>query len=128
MKLIFKPGDKKVHKKRVTQGDLASFNGEALHPVCSTFALARDFEYSSRLFFLEMKEENEEGVGTFLSIDHKSPAFVGDEIAITATVLKIRGNELTCAIEAKVGDRLIATGTTGQKMLTKEKLKKIFRQ
>ncbi len=126
MKSVFKPGDKKVYNRVVTEADLASFKGEALHPVCATFSLARDFEYSSRLFFLEMKEEDEEGVGTFLSIDHKSPAFVGERINFTATVLKIRDNELTCSIEAKIGDRVIAVGTTGQKMFKKEKLKKIF--
>ncbi len=126
MKLVFKPGDKKVYNRVVTEADLASFKGEALHPVCATFSLARDFEWSSRLFFLEMKEEDEEGVGTFLSIDHKSPAFVGERIIFTATVLKIRENELTCSIEAKINDRIIAIGTTGQKMLKKEKLKQIF--
>jgi fluoroacetyl-CoA thioesterase len=128
MKLVFKPGDKKVYTRVVTDADLASFKGEALHPVCATFSLARDFEWSSRLFFLEMKEEDEEGVGTFLSIDHKSPAFVGEQIIFTATVLKIRDNELTCSIEAKIGDRIIAIGTTGQKMFKKEKLKLIFRR
>ncbi len=128
MKSVFKPGDKKVYNRVVTEADLASFKGEALHPVCATFSLARDFEWSSRLFFLEMKEEDEEGVGTFLSIDHKSPAFVGEQILFTATVLKIRDNELTCAIEAKIGDRTIAVGTTGQKMFKKEKLKQIFRR
>ena len=127
MKLVFKPGDKKVYKRVVTEADLASFKGEALHPVCATFSLARDFEWSSRLFFLEMKEEDEVGVGTFLSIDHKSPAFVGEQIVFTATVLKIRDNELTCSIEAKIGNRIIAIGTTGQKMLKKERLKQIFR-
>ena len=128
MKSVFKPGDKKVYNRVVTEADLASFKGEALHPVCATFSLARDFEWSSRLFFLEMKEEDEEGVGTFLSIDHKSPAFVGEQILFTATVLKIRDNELTCSIEAKIGVRTIAVGTTGQKMFKKEKLKQIFRR
>jgi predicted thioesterase len=128
MRSIFKPGDKKGYKRVVTEADLASFEGEALHPVCATFSLARDFEWSSRLFFLEMKEDDEEGVGTFLSIDHKSPAFVGEQIIFTATVLKIRDNELTCSIEAKIGDRTIAIGTTGQKMFKKEKLKRIFRR
>ncbi len=126
MKLILKPGDRKVFKRVVTEEDQASFHGEVLHPVCSTFSLARDFEWASRLFFLEIKEEGEEGVGTFLSIEHRRPAFVGEEIVFTATVIKIHGNELTCAIEAKVADQLIATGTTGQKMLTKEKMKQIF--
>jgi fluoroacetyl-CoA thioesterase len=126
MKLIFKPGDKKIYKKMVADADVAAFHGEVLHEVCSTFSLARDFEWSSRLFFIEMKEEDEEGVGTFLSIDHKSPAFVGEEITFTATVVKIERNELTCMIEARTGNRLIATGTTGQKMLKKEKLRQVF--
>ena len=126
MKVIFKTGDKKVFRKVVTENDLAAFHGEVLHAVYSTFSLARDFEWSSRLFFIEMKEEEEEGVGTFLSIEHKNPAFVGEEITVTATIIKIQRNELTCAIEAKAGDRIVAVGTTGQKMLRKERLKEIF--
>jgi len=126
MKMIFKPGDKKVFVKTVQESDVATFHGEVLHAVCSTFSLARDFEWSSRLFFIEMKEKDEEGVGTFLSIDHKSPAFEGEEIQFTATVVKIEKNELTCMIEAKTKDKLIATGTTGQKMLKKDRLKKLF--
>lgn len=126
MKTIFKAGDLKTYHKRVTAEDVAVFHGEVLHPVYATFALARDFEWSSRLFFLEMKEEDEEGVGTFLQIDHHSPARVGEEVVITAVVESISGNELICIIEARSGLRLIATGKTGQKMLKKEKLKKIF--
>src|SRR5258706_10980947 len=126
MKNIFKPGDQKAFKRTVLESDCAIFNGELLHRVCSTFALARDFEWSSRLFFLEMKEEDEEGVGTMLLIDHQSPAFVGEEILFTATVEKVEKNELICTIEARVSDRIIATGKTGQKMLKKEKLKALF--
>ena len=112
----------------VLESDCAIFNGELLHRVCATFALARDFEWSSRLFFLEMKEADEEGVGTMLSIDHQSPAFVGEEVLFIATVEKIERNELICSIEARAGDRTIATGKTGQKMLKKEKLKELFRK
>lgn len=126
MKLIFKPGDKKVYTKIVNNSDLAAFHGEMLHEVCSTFSIARDFEWTSRLFFIEMKEDDEEGVGTFLTIDHISPAFINDEITFTATIIKIEKNELTCAIEARVINQLIATGSTGQKMLKKEKLKQRF--
>ena len=126
MKNIFAPGDAKVYRRKVTTADQAIFHGELLHPVCSTFALARDFEWSSRLFFLEMKETDEEGVGTFLHIDHKGPAFVGEEIVFTATVEDSTGREFVCSIEARVNDRLIASGRTGQKMLTKTKLATIF--
>src|SRR5262245_12723627 len=126
MKNIFKPGDTRVFRTRVAEADQAIFLGKLLHPVCSTFALARDFEWSSRLFFLEMKENDEEGVGTFLSIDHKGPAFVGEEVTFTATVEKIEGMELVCSIEAVASGRVVATGKTGQKMLKKERLAAIF--
>ena len=126
MKAIFKPGDQRSFVKRVAESDCAIFNGELLHPVCATFSLARDFEWSSRLFFLEMKDDDEEGVGTQLSIQHKSPAFVGEEVRFVATVEKIDGQDLFCTIEARVGERLIARGTTGQRMLKKERLKALF--
>ena len=127
MKNIFNKGDKKVFKTTVTEKDQAIFHGEVLHAVCSTFALARDMEWSSRLFFIEMKEDDEEGVGTHLSIDHFSPAFVGDELEITATVETIKGNELMCDVTVMAGARLIAKGKTGQRMLKKERLEKLFR-
>ncbi len=125
MKHIFKKGDQKTYRRKVTSEDQAIFHGELLHPACSTFALARDFEWSSRLFFLEMKEEDEEGVGTLLHIEHKSPAFVGEEIAYTATIEHI-GTEFVCHIEARVNERMVATGKTAQKMLKKERLTSIF--
>jgi len=126
MRVIFKPGDQKKYERTVEEQDQAIFHGEVLHAVCSTFALARDMEWSSRLFFIEMKEEDEEGVGTHLSIDHFSPAFVGEKLSIVATVSAIDGNELICDIEVKVGDRVVARGKTGQRMLKKERLKKLF--
>jgi fluoroacetyl-CoA thioesterase len=73
-----------------------------------------------------MKEDDEEGVGTFLQIAHHSPAQIGEEVHIGATIESITGNELICIIEARSGERIIATGRTGQKMLKKEKLKRLF--
>lgn len=126
MKNIFKTGDQKHYRVRVTENDCAAFHGELLHPVYATYALARDFEWSSRLFFLEMKEDDEEGVGTMLSIEHKSMARLGDEVVITATVESIVENELICAIEATCNNQLVAVGKTGQKMLKKEKLHRLM--
>lgn len=126
MKNIFTIGDSKVYKTIVKKEDFAAFHGEVLHAVCSTFALARDMEWSSRLFFIEMKEADEEGVGTHLTIDHFNPAFVGDELEITATVSALNGNELICDIVVMAGDKLIAKGKTGQRMLKRERLNKLF--
>lgn len=126
MKQVFVKGDQKVYRRIITDDDLATFHGETLHAVYSTFALARDFEWSSRLFFIEMKEADEEGVGTYLEIRHRSPAFSGEEVVITATVDTLEGMELKCTIEARVNGRLVADGMTGQRMLKKERLNKLF--
>ena len=126
MKQIFSKGDRKVYKKIVTEDDIVLFPVGRLHAVYSTFALGRDFEWSSRLFVNDMLEDEEEGVGTVLHINHRGPAFPGEEVELTATVDKLEKNELLCTIEARVKDRVIADGMTGQKILKKERLKALF--
>ena len=123
---VYSPGDSKVLPKTVKKEDVAAFNGKVVHEVCSTFSLARDIEWASRQFMLDMIENHEEGIGTFLSITHKNPAFVGEELIIYSKVESIRANELICNYEVKVGKKLIASGKTGQKILLKTKIDKIF--
>src|SRR5688572_10271231 len=110
MKVVFKPGDQKDYRHVVQPGDVAAFQGKVVHSVCSTFALARDIEWTTRQFVLAMIDDDEEGIGTQLSIEHKNPAFIGEEIIFTAWIDQLTGNELTCSFEAKVNDRLIAAG------------------
>lgn len=126
MKNIFKAGDEKTYRHIVLADEVAAFHGETVHRVCATFILARDVEWTTRQFVLAMCDHDEEGVGTFLSIDHKSPAFVGEEIIFTAWIDEINGNELICSYKAAVHGRLVAEGKTGQKILKKEKIKKLF--
>ena len=126
MKNIFNIGDKKIYKKIVDQSDVAQFVSGEVHKVCSTFSLAQAIEWSSRLFVLDSKEDDEEGIGTMLTINHISPALIGNEIIITAEVEVINGNELTCSYVAKVEDRIVAIGKTGQKVLKKEKIERLF--
>lgn len=106
----------------VTLADVASFHGNIVHEVCSTFTLAREAEWATRQFVLEMRDADEEGIGTFVTVNHKAPAFVGEEIVIAGRVEELNGHELICSFEAKVGERLIAEGKTGQKIFKKEKL------
>jgi fluoroacetyl-CoA thioesterase len=61
-----------------------------------------------------------------LEIEHRSPAFVGEEVIITTTVAELHGNELICDIEVRVAARLVALGKTGQRMLKKDRLKQLF--
>jgi fluoroacetyl-CoA thioesterase len=126
MKNIFSPGDQKEYRCIVKPEDVAAFQGETVHPVCATFVLARDIEWTTRQFVLAMREDDEEGIGTFLSIDHRSPAFVGEEIIFTARIEQLKDHELICSYVARVNGRVIAEGKTGQKILKKEKIDKIF--
>lgn len=126
MKNCFNIGDVKLFNKVVNTDDIASFDSGTVHQVYATFALGRDAEWSSRLFVLEMKEDDEEGIGTFLNIQHQSPAKVGDMVTFTAEIYELQKNVINCNIVAKVGERVIATGSTGQKIIKKEKLEILF--
>lgn len=127
MQHLFQPGDTKTFTRTVRTEDCATFDSGAVHPVYATFALARDAEWCCRLFVLDMKEEDEEGIGTSISVEHTSPAITGTVVVFTATVKNIRGNTLTCTYEARVGDRVIAHGEQGQKILKKSRLEELFK-
>lgn len=97
-----------------------------VHPVYSTFSIARDAEWSGRLFVLDLREEDEEGIGTFISVNHHAPAFPGEEIVFTATLKEIRNHEVITSFEARSGTRLIASGEQGQKIFKRKKLEQLF--
>lgn len=126
MKSIFHIGDKKTFERIVRAEDTAAFESGAVHPVYATFAIARDAEWSSRLFVLDMKEEGEEGIGTFVHVNHVSPALPGDVVMFEAVVEELRGNTINCSFTAKVNGRVVAEGRTGQKILKKEKIEALF--
>lgn len=90
---MIKPGDTRVYVKQVTAADFARFDDGLVHAVCSTFALAQAAEWAGRLFVLDIKGADEEGIGTFLTINHKAPAFEGEEVEFIATLQKHEGHE-----------------------------------
>lgn len=126
MKNPFSVGDTKTYQHTVATDDVPAFHGEAVHQVYATFALARDAEWASRLFVLEMKEDDEEGIGTAVNIQHHSPALLGETVNFTSTLQEVKGNEIITPYEAHVEGRLIASGETRQKILKKEKLERLF--
>jgi len=126
MKSSHQIGDIVTLQFTVTAQDTATFDKGEVHPVYATFALGRDAEWTTRQFVLNMKDPDEEGIGTFLNIIHHSPALINSVVDITAIVTAINGHEIICSFEAKCNDRLIAAGETGQKILKKERLVKLF--
>lgn len=121
-------GEKIEISKTVEENDLATFETGNVHPFYGTFALGRDVEWACRQFVLEMKEEDEEGIGTFLNIIHKSPAMLGQTVRIEAVLTELESNSVNCSFSVWVKDRLVAEGTQGQKILKKEKLDRIKQQ
>lgn len=126
MKNPFKIGDRKTFLKTVAKEDSATFDSGEVHPVYATFALGRDAEWACRLFVLEMKENDEEGIGTFLTVKHHSPALVGQEVVFEAEIYELQNNTINCRYTARVGNRLVAEGEQGQKILKKEKIERLF--
>ena len=104
--------------------DVAEFNGTEVHPVCATFTLAREIEYASRLFVIDMLEHGEEGIGTFLEIEHISPALVGDRLDLQAFREMQKGEVVFCKVEVKCGTRIVSKAKTQQKIVSKERFNK----
>ena len=127
MKQIFTAGSEKSYTKVVTAADVAAFDSGTVHEVYATFAIARDAEWAGRLFVLEMKDEDEEGIGTFVLVDHHAPALVGETVTYEAIIDELHKNVIGCTFSAYVDRRLIASGRTGQKILKKDRLEGIFR-
>jgi fluoroacetyl-CoA thioesterase len=123
----FTPGEIRQFRRLVTREHLAVFESGPVHPVYSTFALARDAEWACRLFVLEMKEEHEEGIGTFLSVEHRSVAREGQLVLFTAILVEIDGNRIRCRYEAHVEERLIATGEQEQRILERSRVEQLLR-
>ena len=126
MKQIFSPGSERSFTKIVGLDDIAAFESGTVHDVYATFAIARDAEWAGRLFVLEMKDDDEEGIGTSVLVDHHSPAFIGEEVVFEAVIDELYRNVVGCTFSAYVGQRLIASGRTGQKILKKDKLAELF--
>ncbi len=127
MKMIYKHGDLLQYSRIVTQNDIAAFESGTVHHVYSTFALTRDAEWSGRLFVLNMKEAHEEGIGTMITVVHKSPAFIGQEVTFIARFEEItEKGEIITSFEAFVGERLVASGKQGQRILQVSKLETHF--
>ncbi|MBJ6110192.1 hypothetical protein JAO73_14300 [Hymenobacter sp. BT523] len=121
----FGPGAVKTHRYTVRPQDFADFGeatGGLVHAVLGTFALGREMEWAARLFVLDMKDADEEGIGTALAIRHHAPAFAGETLVLTATFDALDGATLRCAVEARVGARLVATGHTEQRIVARARL------
>jgi predicted thioesterase len=132
MKTNLNLGAQRTYTHVVGEGDTARFHAEEtagggeIHPLYATFAIGRDAEWACRLFVLELKEDDEEGIGSALTINHEAPAPLGATVIFTATLTELHGNTVVCDWEAHWGETRIAHGTQTQRVLPKAKLNSLM--
>jgi fluoroacetyl-CoA thioesterase len=112
----------------VTEEMCPSFDGRIVHHVCATWMLVHYMELAGRLILIRYLEAHEEGVGSHVSCDHLGPVPVGATVRVVAEVASVTPQELICEVKAYRGERLIATGRTGQKVFPREILERILRR
>lgn len=109
-------------KLRVTPEMTARFFDCEIHPLYATFTIVEHAEYAARCAILPYVEPHEDAVGSAVTIDHTGPAVPGDLVTITATIVEQEGRSIVCSFTVLNGEQQIATGTTTQRVISKEKL------
>jgi len=102
------------------------FDGVLAHPVYSTWSVVHHMEIAGRRLLAPFLDPQEEGVGSHICIDHKSPAPIGCSVLVRAEVNSNDGRRLEARVTARCGKRLIAEGKFVQTILSKERLAALF--
>lgn len=101
----------------------ARFGGRTVHAVLSTSALVHHMEWAARELLEPALDEGEEGVGAGVDVHHLAPAMIGDAVRVRAVAQASSRSKLVCAVEARVGARVVARGTVYQAIWPKEDLR-----
>ena len=127
MKPGFEPGISREITIEVTEAMCPAFEGVIVHRCYSTWSVAHHFELAARMVLADFLEENEEGVGGHVSVDHLAPCVVGRIVTVQATLAEVareKNIRVWCDVTAHQGDRLIANGRQLQIVMNKEHLKR----
>lgn len=116
-----------THTFEVTFQDVPVFEGNMVHPVCSTYKLTQEAEWAGRRVLLQMLEGEEEGIGSAITLSHHAPAHVGQTVIVTAKPVSLAGNKLICSFEARMEGKLVAEGITEQAVLPRTVIDKILK-
>ncbi len=126
MKAGFSPGIVKEVTKVVTEDMCPSFDGDIVHHVYSTWSMVHHMELAARKVLVDYLDDDEEGIGAHVAVDHKSPAPIGTTVTIRAELIDVRRNRVLCRVTAWDGDRLLGEGEQLQIVLKKDRLRGII--
>lgn len=126
MKPTIKIGNEITLEFTVTDGMKPTFHNKVIHPVCSTWDLAHQFEIAARLTLEPHLEMNEQGIGTHLSINHLKPLQVGRTVLVKATIVDLDTSTVVCELVALIDGEICAEGKQIQRVLPANKIKQII--
>ncbi|MEK6799565.1 MAG: hotdog domain-containing protein [Planctomycetota bacterium] len=127
MKPGFEPGITRELSVVVTEDMCPAFDDVVVHRVYSTWSVAHHFELAARMVLVSFLEDEEEGVGSHVSVDHLGPCPVGRTVRVRAVLTKVwrdHHTRVVCDVTAHDGDRLLARGRQVQVVMNKEHLRR----
>lgn len=124
MKTGFEPGIVREHTIEITEDMCPDFDGVVVHRCCSTWSMVHQMELAARRVLVDFLEDDEEGIGSHVSVDHLSPVAVGRTARVRAELTEVSGNRVVCEVTAYEGDRLLAKGKQVQVVMPKERLRR----
>lgn len=96
---------------------VAQFDGKVVHHLYSTSSLVHHMEWVARLIILDYLEDDEEGMGSRVSVAHMSPTLPGMKVKLTAVVCELIDNRVNCEVMAATAHGLIAKGRVEQRIV-----------
>ena len=126
MKDSLKVGNSAEITITVTPDMCPAFDGIVVHRVYSTWSMAHHFELAARKLLAPHLADDEEGIGSHLSVDHIAPTPLGHSVRVTAKAVELGPTTLVCECIAYDGARIIGKGKQVQRILPKSKLKSLI--
>ena len=123
----FEPGIVREVEVLVTEGMCPAFDGLLVHRVFSTWSVAHYFEIAARKVLVDYLDPDEEGIGSYVSVEHIAPCRVGRTVTVRGTLAEVshsRHVKVVCELEAREGERLLARGKQVQVVMKKEHLQR----
>ena len=122
MKPSLKVGNTAEVTALVTEAMCPAFDGVIVHRLYSTWSMAHHMELAARKVLAPHLDQDEEGIGSSLSIEHLAPTPVGHTVRIVAEATDVDDTTVVCALTAYDGNRLVGRGRQVQRVLPKRKL------
>jgi len=126
MKAGFEPGIVREVRAVVTEAMCPAFDGAVVHRCYSTWSLVHHMELAARKVLVEYLEDDEEGIGAHVSVDHLAPCGVGKSVCVTAELTEVENQRVTCEVTAYHEGRLLARGKQVQVVMKKAQLARLI--